>query len=149
MFSNIKLLSKWQNISYSASTWSWQVKTMRITWPFTCNCHGTCFNQSHAWRSLPYLKFGVNEAWESTETENTIHFEWYNFHIFHILACPVALVSTWVDIEIPVTPCFFLTSSKWEILHFPYCKFNTAICNELPTQRECTIAVLLMLKRGR
>ena len=89
------------------------------------NCHGTCFNQLRASRSLPYLKFGVTEAWESTETVNTIHFEPHTFHIFRILARPAAFVSAWFDIEIRMT--LFLTPFRRKIPHFAYRKFNTGI----------------------
>ena len=39
-----------------------------------------------------YLKFGVTEAWESIETENSIHLELHPFLIFHILKHPAALL---------------------------------------------------------
>ena len=56
---------------------------MQLSW-------GLAFNPLRSWRSLPYVIFGVTKAWESTETDNAIHFEWHtcSFCIFHILARP-------------------------------------------------------------
>ena len=85
---------------------SWHVKKHEKLSDFTSNCHGTCFNRLRASRSLPYLKFGVTEAWESTEIENTIYFEPHTFHIFRILARLAAFVSAWFDIEIRMILCF-------------------------------------------
>ena len=57
-------------------------------------------------KELAKLKFRVTKAWENTETENAIHYEWHTFHFFCTLARPVAFINAWLDIEIPVTPCF-------------------------------------------
>ena len=62
----------------------------------------------------------------------------HTFHIFCILACPVAFVDAWLNIQIPVTPCSS-TLCRREILHFAYREFNTGNYNELPTQRGCTV----------
>ena len=61
-------------------------------------------DKSEQWgtrRSFPYMyfKFGVTESWESSETENAIHFEPHTFHIFRILAYITALVSAWFKMK--------------------------------------------------
>ena len=48
---------------------------------------------------------------ESTETE-AIHFEQHTFHICHILACPAAFTSTWLNKEIQVPLCFWCHIGK-------------------------------------
>ena len=109
---------------HSASMLSWHVKQARTTQPAILQAivTGLAFNQLCIRRSLPYLKFGVTKAWESTETENAMHFDWPSFRIFHILTRPAAFVSAWLDIKIPVTPCFILTPCKRDIPHFTYRK---------------------------
>ena len=42
-------------------------------------------------KKLSIHKFGITEAQESTETENTIHFEPYTFQISHILSTSTSL----------------------------------------------------------
>ena len=88
--------------------------------------HGTCFNQSCASRSLPYLKFGVTETREGTGTVRAIHFEPHTFHIFRILARPAAFVGTWLDIA-DSHNSVFLTPCKPEIPYFAYREFNAGI----------------------
>ena len=70
---------------------------------------------------MPYLKFGITKAWESTEIENAIHFEWHTFHIIRILArsVHVVFISARLNIENPVTLVIFLRrdSEKFHTLH--------------------------------
>ena len=78
-----------------------------------------------------YFKFGVTEAWESIETENTIHFEPHPFLIFHILKCSAAFVSAWLNIKFTWQFTYIRASEKFRTLHTN--KSKTGIYEELPT----------------
>ena len=110
---------------------------------------GLALNQLCAWRSLPYSKFGVIKAWESTETENALHFEPHvhvPFKFSHFPARPAAFVSVWLHMKFRwqftyIKPC------RQEIPHFAYCNFKTGIYNKLPTQFGHTTSIdLLVIK---
>ena len=105
---------------------SWHVISKYLS-RFTSDCHGTCFNELCAWRSFPYLKSEVTDAWKSPETENTVQFELHTFCTFRILARPAAFISTWFH-----TTLWHHAVEKFCTLQ--YCKFSTGIYNEVPTQ---------------